>query len=126
MGELGQCTFHCTPGGSDLREECEVSHPEVRARWEDPATDGFFCPRGYTRCTRYPKMLDYGCNVCANSGNCTLPETCSCELGWSGNSCETALCAQECRNGGKCVAPDQCQCKTWPNSNYEDGSDKPL
>ncbi len=46
------------------------------------------------------------------TGNCTHPNTCTCEKGWTGNSCEIPLCAQEC-NHGKCTAPDTCTCDRW-------------
>ena len=36
---------------------------------------------------------------CKNNGNCTLPNTCTCEKGWTGPDCTIPLCAQECFNG---------------------------
>jgi hypothetical protein len=36
---------------------------------------------------------------CANNGNCTLPNTCTCEKGWTGVDCRTPICAQDCFNG---------------------------
>ena len=50
------------------------------------------------------------------TGNCTLPDTCTCEVGWSGTDCSTPLCAQECNNLGKCTGPDQCTCPRWRSS----------
>mmetsp|Transcript_34542 Transcript_34542/g.55147 ORF Transcript_34542/g.55147 Transcript_34542/m.55147 type:complete len:2065 (+) Transcript_34542:19-6213(+) len=49
-------------------------------------------------------------------GWCTLPNTCTCEKGWSGHDCSVALCAQECNNNGKCIAPDACSCARWFSS----------
>ena len=57
-------------------------------------------------------------------GWCTLPDTCTCERGWSGPDCSTPLCAQECVNGGKCTAPDTCSCSRWESrwrDNQRDG-----
>ena len=50
---------------------------------------------------------------CANRGNCTHPDTCTCEKGWTGPDCSEAMCAQECFNGGNCTAPDTCTCLQW-------------
>lgn len=56
---------------------------------------------------------------CPHNGNCTRPDTCTCEKGWTGPACMTPLCGQECSRGGVCVAPDTCSCETWP-SNFLD------
>ena len=40
---------------------------------------------------------------CMNNGNCTLPDTCTCEKGWTGDDCSVPLCAQECFNGASLV-----------------------
>ncbi|KAA0152321.1 hypothetical protein FNF29_03887 [Cafeteria roenbergensis] len=53
---------------------------------------------------------------CPNHGNCTLPDTCTCEKGWSGYNCTIPLCAQECFNGGVCTAPDTCTCVQHQNT----------
>jgi hypothetical protein len=53
---------------------------------------------------------------CPNNGNCTHPNTCTCEMGWSGYDCTIPLCAQECFNGGNCTAPDTCTCSQWENA----------
>ena len=57
---------------------------------------------------------------CIHNGNCTLPDTCTCEKGWTGHDCSIAVCAQECQNGGECLAPDVCRCKQWENE-WRDG-----
>jgi hypothetical protein len=53
---------------------------------------------------------------CPNQGNCTHPNVCTCEKGWTGEDCRTPLCAQECFHGGNCTAPDTCTCAQWPTS----------
>lgn len=53
---------------------------------------------------------------CPHNGNCTHPNVCTCEKGWSGANCSVPLCAQECLNGGYCSAPDVCTCPQWPSS----------
>jgi len=50
------------------------------------------------------------------TGNCTLPDVCTCELGWTGPKCAEPLCAQECNNKGICTAPDTCSCARWRNT----------
>jgi LCCL domain len=53
---------------------------------------------------------------CPHRGNCTRPNTCTCEKGWKGEDCKIPMCSQECFNGGTCVAPDVCQCVTYPSA----------
>jgi hypothetical protein len=38
---------------------------------------------------------------CPNAGNCTHPNTCTCEKGWTGPNCTVPICAQECFHGGR-------------------------
>lgn len=33
-----------------------------------------------------------GCYRCANNGNCTAPDTCTCAKGWTGFDCKTPVC----------------------------------
>jgi len=61
---------------------------------------------------------------CLNNGNCTHPQTCTCEIGWSGPDCSIPLCAQECMNGGRCIAPDVCDCTQWESS-FKDNRNQP-
>ncbi|GBG29733.1 Wnt inhibitory factor 1 [Hondaea fermentalgiana] len=56
-------------------------------------------------------------------GNCTMPDTCTCERGWTGNECEVPLCAQECNNNGLCTAPDTCTCPRWQSLWRDDRHD---
>lgn len=70
---------------------------------------------------------------CANDGNCTHPNTCTCEKGWTGHDCTVPECAQQCFNNGNCTLPDLCTCFQWENTNgqyktdlslYEDNRDE--
>ena len=33
-----------------------------------------------------------GCYRCANGGNCTAPDLCTCAQGWTGYDCKTPVC----------------------------------
>jgi hypothetical protein len=62
---------------------------------------------------------------CPNNGNCTAPDTCTCEKGWEGADCKTPQCVQECFHGGRCTAPDTCTCEQWPTA-FQDARGRPL
>ena len=61
---------------------------------------------------------------CQNNGNCTHPNICTCEIGWSGPDCSVPLCSQECMNGGECIAPDVCECNQWESA-FKDNRNQP-
>ena len=53
------------------------------------------CVQGYYDpfCTDLPEApAGEGCYRCANGGNCTAPDVCTCAPGWSGFDCKTPLC----------------------------------
>jgi hypothetical protein len=64
------------------------------------------------------KVRGEGVYVCANSGACIAPDTCTCADGWSGFDCQTPLCrhlqpsgaVSACQNGGVCGNKDDCTC----------------
>lgn len=61
-------------------------------------TDGFTQPWKYVM-DRQVALVEYlnvtqGVYVCANGGNCTAPDVCSCALGWVGFDCRTPVCTQ--------------------------------
>ncbi|XP_068613415.1 von Willebrand factor D and EGF domain-containing protein [Brachionichthys hirsutus] len=47
---------------------------------------------------------------CGRNAACTLPNTCTCEEGYTGHSCHIAVCRPDCRNQGRCVEPGVCGC----------------
>ena len=50
---------------------------------------GFYDPY----CTNLPEAPGgEGCFRCANGGNCTAPDTCTCAEGWTGYDCKTPIC----------------------------------
>ena len=53
------------------------------------------CVQGYYDpfCTDLPQApAGEGCYRCANFGNCTAPEVCTCAEGWTGYDCRTPVC----------------------------------
>ncbi|CAE7752416.1 megf10 [Symbiodinium sp. CCMP2592] len=49
---------------------------------------------------------------CSGNGICSQPETCSCDSGWAGNSCQEVDCTEvlQCSGRGVCVEPNVCNC----------------
>ena len=61
-----------------------------------------------------------GKRECRHGGVCVAPNTCSCQTGWTGPICETAVCSEECVHG-RCLSPDVCVCETgWGGSRCDD------
>jgi hypothetical protein len=53
------------------------------------------CSQGYFDpfCTMLPQAPGgEGCYRCANAGNCTAPDVCTCASGWTGFDCRTPVC----------------------------------
>lgn len=53
------------------------------------------CSQGYFDpfCTDLPQAPGgEGCYRCANGGNCTAPDVCTCATGWTGYDCKTPVC----------------------------------
>ncbi|KAH8396309.1 hypothetical protein KR222_007693, partial [Zaprionus bogoriensis] len=47
---------------------------------------------------------------CGKNGYCTKEHVCRCNVGYSGQYCETAFCFPQCLNGGNCTEPSVCTC----------------
>ena len=50
--------------------------------------------------------------IIVGNGDCVDYDICSCEPGWTGESCETADCGDlgQCSSQGICISPDHCYC----------------
>jgi hypothetical protein len=73
-------------------------HPEAskaKTGWTGSDCSMPMCSQGYYDpfCTDLPQAPGgEGCYRCANSGNCTAPDVCTCAPGWSGYDCKTPVC----------------------------------
>ncbi|KQS30497.1 protein shifted isoform X3 [Drosophila erecta] len=47
---------------------------------------------------------------CGKNGYCNDHHICKCNVGYTGQYCETAFCFPQCLNGGNCTAPSVCTC----------------
>ncbi|XP_034476515.1 protein shifted isoform X2 [Drosophila innubila] len=47
---------------------------------------------------------------CGKNGYCNEHHICKCNVGYTGQYCETAFCFPQCLNGGNCTEPSKCTC----------------
>eukprot|EP00981_Chlorochromonas_danica_P005114 scaffold1035_cov192-Ochromonas_danica.AAC.9 len=73
-------------------------HPEAPrgiTGWTGTDCSMPMCAHGYYDpfCTDLPQAPGgEGCYRCANGGNCTAPDVCTCATGWTGYDCKTPVC----------------------------------
>ena len=58
--------------------------------------------------------MDPVCDPGCVNGNCTAPNTCTCETGFNGTTCLDPVCDPGCVNGN-CTGPNTCTCETGFN-----------
>ena len=68
------------------------------------------CLPGYTNEMNYCKDPICKPPCVVGQGNCTKPNTCTCEVGWTGADCSKCVCLPGCVNGN-CTLPFQCNCQ---------------
>lgn len=51
------------------------------------------------------------CRPMCHQGACVRPDTCHCDIGWTGDKCDVANCGMPCTSHGNCTAPDTCTCE---------------
>ena len=85
---------HCIQTPSVLRDK----YPQASGGdtgWSGTDCSLPICVQGYYDpfCTDLPQAPGgEGCYKCANSGNCTAPDVCTCAEGWQGFDCRTPVC----------------------------------
>jgi hypothetical protein len=75
----------------EVYEECD----RAPTGWTGSDCSIPMCAQGYFDpfCTDLPQApAGEGCYRCANGGNCTAPDYCTCADGWTGYDCRTPLC----------------------------------
>jgi hypothetical protein len=74
----------------------------VLTGWEAKDCSMAVCTQGYfeAECRSVPpgaggvSSMGEGCYRCANGGNCTAPDVCTCTAEWTGYDCRTPVCVQ--------------------------------
>lgn len=98
----------CLNGGiCESKDNCDcvqttsvlwMVHPEAPrgiTGWTGTDCSMPMCAHGYYDpfCTDLPQAPGgEGCYRCANGGNCTAPDVCTCAPGWTGYDCKTPVC----------------------------------
>eukprot|EP01038_Epipyxis_sp_PR26KG_P004469 gene4469-6320_t len=98
----------CLNGGiCSTRDNCDciqtlsvlyLVHPEASrglTGWTGSDCSIPMCMQGYYDpfCSDLPQApAGEGCYRCANKGNCTAPDVCTCAKGWTGYDCRTPVC----------------------------------
>ncbi len=51
------------------------------------------------------------CQTACVHGDCTKPNTCTCDTGYDGHFCSEFTCDPPCQTGhGACIGPNNCYC----------------
>jgi len=79
-------------------------------------TDHYICDEhGYIRClpgwtNEHLLCTVPQCGYDCENGNCTGPDTCTCDVGWTSANCSQCICLPGC-DKGYCELPFECKCK---------------
>ncbi|KAG0430276.1 hypothetical protein HPB47_022837 [Ixodes persulcatus] len=135
-------TAYANATSNDIRE---VSTPEVETPQQPKSNAGY--PDGNTglqraKCAPLPsgdpgngaedsvQKLDGSSaskdTECLNGGVLTSVGSCKCSVGYTGDHCESEMCAKDCKNGGTCVSHDKCSCaEGWEGGWCEEAKCEP-
>jgi len=105
---LDNSVSSCTNGGiCESRDKCDcvmvesvlwtkhIDAPRGTTGWSGSDCSIPMCTQGHYDpfCTDLPQApAGQGCYRCANGGNCTAPDVCTCAQGWEGYDCKTPVC----------------------------------
>ncbi|XP_065176896.1 fibropellin-1-like isoform X4 [Sycon ciliatum] len=139
--KVPSCSPSCANGGTCVSGKCRCrsgySGSYCQARVCTPSCrNGQTCILGQCRCPRFldgpvsrsepgvPEIRDLPfypavcCSrSCLNGGTCIGYNRCRCRSGYSGQYCQTKVCAPACRNGGTC-SNGKCNCRTGYTGSY--------
>ncbi|XP_065176911.1 fibropellin-1-like isoform X18 [Sycon ciliatum] len=139
--KVRSCSPSCANGGTCVSGKCRCrsgySGSYCQTRVCTPSCrNGQTCILGQCRCPRFldgpvsrsePGVPEIGyvpfypavcCSrSCLNGGTCIGYNRCRCRSGYSGQYCQTKVCAPACRNGGTC-SNGKCNCRTGYTGSY--------
>ncbi|XP_065176908.1 fibropellin-1-like isoform X16 [Sycon ciliatum] len=141
--KVPSCLPSCANGGTCVSGQCRCrsgySGGYCQTRVCTPACqNGQICILGQCLCPRFPDgpvplgisepgvpeidLVPFYPAVCCsrsclNGGTCIGYNRCRCRSGYSGQYCQTKVCAPACRNGGTC-SNGKCNCRTGYTGSY--------
>ncbi|CAB4065666.1 unnamed protein product [Lepeophtheirus salmonis] len=102
--------YFCWITPLNLNKACLAEALRLTNKYKCDSKGNIICLTGWSNPKEWCKIpicnLDgYSCQ----NGNCILPNTCACHVGWDGSICDKCIPRGGCRNGD-CDKPFECNC----------------